>query len=92
MTLKKAKQRLDFLAIALLLVLCTSWGLQHVAIKVAHRGISPMMQCGIRSLGAAFLVWIWMIIRRKPLWEKDGSLWWGFSAGVLFAVEFLLLI
>ncbi len=48
------------------------------------------MQCGIRSLGAGVLVWIWMIVRRQPLWEKDGTLWWGFAAGALFAIEFLL--
>jgi drug/metabolite transporter (DMT)-like permease len=88
--LEKVNQRLDALAIVILLILCTSWGLQHVTIKVANRGISPLMQCGIRSLGAGVLVWIWMIVRRQPLWEKDGTLWWGFAAGALFAIEFLL--
>lgn len=62
--MKKVNQKLDTLSIVILLMLCASWGLQHVAIKVTNRGISPLMQCGIRSLGAGVLVWIWMIIRR----------------------------
>lgn len=75
----------------LLVVLCASWGLQQVTIKVALQGISPMLQAGMRSLGATVLVGIWMWLRREPLWEKDGTLWWGIAAGLLFAGEFLLL-
>lgn len=85
------KASLDTLAVFLLLVLCASWGVQHVTIKIASRGVSPMLQCGLRSLGAAALVWVWMIHRREPVLEKDGSLWWGIGAGILFAGEFLLI-
>lgn len=88
--MKHPHDKLDALAVALMGVLCASWGLQHVAIKITNRGISPLMQCGIRSLGAGILVWVWMAIRRQPLWKKDGTLWWGIAAGFLFAVEFLL--
>lgn len=82
---------LDLAAMALLVVLCASWGLQQVTIKVAIHGISPVLQAGIRSLGATVLVGIWMGIRRVPVWDKDGTLWWGLAAGLLFAGEFLLL-
>jgi len=84
-------QTLDFTAMALLVVLCASWGLQQVTIKVAIQGISPVLQAGIRSLGATALVGIWMRVRRVPVWNKDGTLWWGIAAGLLFAGEFLLL-
>ncbi|CAB5107669.1 Permease of the drug/metabolite transporter (DMT) superfamily [Olavius algarvensis associated proteobacterium Delta 3] len=82
---------LNLAVMALLVALCASWGLQQVTIKVAIQGISPVLQAGIRSLGAAVLVGVWMGIRRVPLWEKDGTLWWGIAAGLLFAGEFLLL-
>lgn len=85
------KQALDFTAMAMLVVLCSSWGLQHVAIKVASSTVSPIMQCCIRSIGATILVWAWMMIRRQPLLEKDGTLWWGILIGGLFSLEFLLI-
>jgi drug/metabolite transporter (DMT)-like permease len=85
------KQVLDVTAMVTLVVLCASWALQQVAIKVANQGISPVLQSGIRSIGATVLVWIWMAVRRKPLLERDGTLPWGVAAGLLFAGEFLLI-
>lgn len=76
---------------AILFVLCASWGLQQVAIKVAHHGVSPVLQSGIRSVGATVLVLIWMAVRRESILERDGTLWWGIAAGLLFAGEFLLI-
>ncbi len=52
------KNRLDFTAMTILVVLCASWGLQQVAIKVANQGIPPILQAGMRSTGATFLLWI----------------------------------
>jgi len=88
---KHKKDALDRTAILLLVVLCASWGLQQVTIKIANRGISPICQSGIRSIGSTLLVLIWMAVRRQPLMEKDGSLWYGIVAGLLFTVEFLLI-
>jgi len=82
---------LDFTAMAMLVVLCVSWGLQQVAIKVAISGVPPLLQSGIRSVGATIFIWIWMTLRREPLLEKDGTLWWGIAAGLLFAAEFILI-
>jgi drug/metabolite transporter (DMT)-like permease len=76
---------------AMLVVLCASWALQQVTIKVASDGVPPVLQAGIRSVGATVLVWMWMVLRREPLLERDGTLWWGIAAGLLFAVEFLLI-
>jgi drug/metabolite transporter (DMT)-like permease len=87
----RENQMLDFTAMAVLVVLCVSWGLQQVAIKVAICGIPPLMQSGIRSVGATILIWIWMTVRREPLLERDGTLWWGIAAGLLFAGEFILI-
>ncbi len=84
----KTDQTLDPLAMLVLVVLCASWGLQQVAIKIASQGISPVLQSGIRSIIASVLIWIWMKARREPILEKDGTLWWGIAAGLLFTGEF----
>jgi drug/metabolite transporter (DMT)-like permease len=68
-----------------------SWGLQQVAIKVANRGVSPLFQSGIRSAGATAFIWIWMTVRRETMIDKDGTLWWGMAAGLLFSAEFILI-
>ena len=78
-------------AMGILIVLCASWGLQQVAIKIAIPGVTPILQAGLRSVGAALLIWVWMLVRRIPVLERDGTLWWGIGAGLLFAVEFQLI-
>ena len=87
----RENQMLDFTAMAMLVVLCASWGLQQVAIKVAISGVPPLLQSGIRSVGATIFIWLWMTVRREPLLERDGTLWWGLAAGLLFAAEFILI-
>jgi drug/metabolite transporter (DMT)-like permease len=89
--MNKRFQALDAVAMTTLLVLCASWGVQQVSIKIVNQGISPLIQAGIRSAGAAGLLLIWMRVRREPLLQKDGTLWWGIAAGILFAGEFLLI-
>lgn len=84
-------QVLDLTAMALLVILCASWALQQITIKVASDGVPPVLQAGIRSVGATVLVGMWMLLRREPLRERDGTLWWGIAAGLLFAVEFMLI-
>ena len=85
------KQVLDIVAMAMLVVLCGSWGVQQVAIKVTNPAVPPLLQSGIRSAGSAVLLWLWMALRREPLLKRDGTLGWGIAAGLLFAAEFLLI-
>ncbi|ATE61514.1 DMT family transporter [Thauera sinica] len=85
------KTQLDRLAIGLMLVFCTIWGVQQVAVKIASAGISPVWQAGLRSIGAALLVWAWSALRGVRLFERDGTLLPGLLAGLLFAGEFALL-
>lgn len=89
--MKNENQTLDLIAMGTLFVLCASWGLQQVAIKVANHGVSPLLQSSIRSMGGTILIWIWMKVRREPMLEKDGTLGWGIAAGLLFAAEFILI-
>jgi len=68
-----------------------SWGFNNVAIKLAIHDIPPLIQSSARSLIAAFLVGIWTQARGIPLFKRDGTLGAGILAGVLFALEFLLI-
>lgn len=87
----QARTRLDAVAMTLMVVLCAAWGLQQVAIKVANAGISPVWQAGLRSAGAALLVWLWAARQGLPLLERDGTLAAGLLAAALFAGEFALI-
>jgi len=89
--LANRKQALDVLAMGMLVVLCASWGLQQVAIKVTNPGVPPLLQAGIRSAGSAVMLWLWMALRREPFLKKDRTLGWGIAAGILFAGEFILI-
>ncbi len=82
------RERLDTLAVSLLLVCCTLWGLNQVAAKVALADVPPLTQAALRSLGAALLVLVWARWRGIALFGRDLTLRGGLLAGVLFAAEF----
>ena len=82
---------LDATAIAVTIGLCLSWGFNNVAIKLAIHDIPPLIQSSARSLVAAVLVGAWTQARGIPLFKRDGTLGAGVLAGVLFALEFLLI-
>ena len=82
---------LDPLAIALTVALCLIWGFNQVAVKLAIHDIPPLIQCVIRSVVATVLVLAWTQFRDIPLFKRDGTLLAGIIAGVLFALEFLLI-
>jgi len=82
---------LDALATTLVLVLCLSWGLNQVAVKLAIHDIPPLTQSAVRSAIAALIVGAWARGRGIPLLHRDGTLGAGVAAGFLFAVEFLLI-
>lgn len=82
------RSHLDTRAILLLLGCCVLWGLNQVAAKAALSEIGPLWQAGLRSLGAALLVWLWARWRGIPLFQRDGTLPGGLLAGALFGLEF----
>jgi len=82
---------LDAIAIAITIGLCLSWGFNNVAIKLAILDIPPLIQSAARSVIAAILVGVWSQARGIPLFKRDGTLSAGILAGVLFALEFLLI-
>jgi drug/metabolite transporter (DMT)-like permease len=84
-----AGRPLDAVATALMVVLCLSWGLNQVAIKLALPEIPPMTQGALRSFGALPVVFIIAWLRRVPLTGRDGTLGPGLLAGLLFGLEFI---
>lgn len=83
---------LDFFALAVLLLICASWGLQQVAVKLALPAFPPLTQMTLRTAGAmAIVVAVLTLAKRRDLLRRDGAVWWGLLAGTLFAVEFVLI-
>lgn len=82
---------LDPGAASLLVVLCLSWGLNQVAIKVANAGLQPVLQTGLRSAVGCLLIVGWCRLRGVRLFNRDGTLGAGLTAGALFAAEFILM-
>src|SRR5258708_11903895 len=78
-------------AIAVVLAICLSWGFNNVSIKLAIHDIPPLIQSAARSVLAAIIVFAWMQVRGMPLFKRDGTLAAGVLAGVLFALEFVLI-
>src|ERR1700730_12133667 len=71
--------------------LCLSWGFNNVTIKLAIHDIPPLIQSSTRSALAAIIVFAWTQVRGMALFKRDGTLVAGVWAGVLFALEFVLI-
>jgi drug/metabolite transporter (DMT)-like permease len=75
-------------AAALLVLLCATWGVGQVAVKIGLEGITPLVQAGLRSVIAVPLVLLWCRLRGIAVLGRDGSLGAGLLSGTLFAGEF----
>src|SRR6187402_2866360 len=78
-------------AIALMLMLCLSWGFNQIAVKLVLPDVPPMLQALTRSVGALPVLLIIGWFRGVKFFERDGTLWPGFFAGVIFGIEFVLI-
>jgi drug/metabolite transporter (DMT)-like permease len=78
-------------AIAMMLVLCLSWGFNQIAIKLALPDMPAMMQAMFRSVVALPVLLIVGWLRGVKFFEHDGSLVPGVIAGILFGLEFVLI-
>jgi drug/metabolite transporter (DMT)-like permease len=83
------KDRLDLLAVGILLACCLVWGMQQVLIKVTLAHMPPVFQVWMRMLGGTVLLLVWCQWRGIAWWRADGSGRAGLLAGLLFAVEFV---
>jgi len=78
-------------AVALMLMLCLSWGFNQIAVKLALPDIPPMLQATIRSAGALPVLLLIARLRGVKIFVSDGTLGAGLFAGVLFGLEFVLI-
>jgi drug/metabolite transporter (DMT)-like permease len=78
-------------AIALILVLCVSWGFNQIAVKLALPDIPPLLQATIRSAGALPVLLLIARLRGVKLFASDGTLAAGIFAGLMFGFEFVLI-
>ncbi len=78
-------------AIALMLMLCLSWGFNQIAVKLALPDIPPMLQATIRSAGALPVLLLIARLRGVKMFASDGTLGAGLFAGLLFGFEFVLI-
>jgi drug/metabolite transporter (DMT)-like permease len=78
-------------AVALMLMLCLSWGFNQIAVKLALPDVPPMLQAMIRSAGALPVILAIGWLRGVKFFTRDGTLGPGLFAGLLFGVEFVLI-
>ncbi|VCU71362.1 putative inner membrane transporter yiJE [Pigmentiphaga humi] len=86
------KRPLDTGAVAMLVLLCASWGGQQVAVKIALPAFPPFLQMGLRSLGAGLLVLAYCLATgRGRLFRRGGDLGLLLWSAACFTGEFVLL-
>ena len=74
-----------------MLMLCLSWGFNQIAVKLVLPDVPPMLQALSRSIGALPVLLIIGWVRGVRLFARDGTLWPGLIAGVIFGIEFVLI-
>ena len=78
-------------AIALVLMLCLTWGFNQIAIKLVLREVPPYTQAALRSAGGLLMILTIAWFRGVKLFERDGTLKAGLFIGTIFGVEFLVI-
>ncbi|MCW5702411.1 MAG: DMT family transporter [Xanthobacteraceae bacterium] len=78
-------------AIALMLMLCLSWGFNQIAVKLVLPDVPPMLQALCRSAGALPVLLIIGWFRGVRFFERDGTLRPGLLNGLIFGIEFVLI-
>src|SRR2546429_3258506 len=91
MRISSAGRPLSPIAVAVMLMLCLSWGFNQIAVKLALPDIPPMLQAMIRSVGALPVLLLIARLRGVKIFARDGTLGPGLFAGLLFGVEFVLI-
>jgi drug/metabolite transporter (DMT)-like permease len=86
-----AQRPLSAAAVAIMLLLCLSWGFNQVSVKLALPDFPPLLQAAIRSVGALLVVLIGVRIRGLAIFKRDGTLGAGIVLGVFFALEFVFI-
>src|SRR6201994_1187338 len=78
-------------AIAIVLLLCLSWGFNQIAVKLVLPDVPPMLQATIRSVGALAMLLLVARLRGVKMFQRDNTLIPGLFAGLMFGLEFVLI-
>lgn len=82
---------LSLFAVSIMLLLCLSWGVNNVMVKLALAEVPPLMQATARSVGGFAIILVASLVRGIPLFRRDGTLWAGLVMGTVFALEFVVI-
>lgn len=85
------RKALDANAYAVMVLLTALWGFQQVTVKAIAADVSLVMQAALRSIAAVLLLLAWARLRGIALFARDGTLWPGLVAGLLFGFEFVFI-
>lgn len=85
------RDSIDGFAATTMVLLTLVWGTNQITVKLANGGFDPIFLTILRSAIASVLIFGWCRLRGIPLFERDGTLWPGLLAGLLFGVEFVLM-
>jgi drug/metabolite transporter (DMT)-like permease len=89
--LVSAESSLSPRAVALMLMLCLSWGFNQIAVKLVIPDIPPLLQGTIRSIGALPVLLLIARFRGVKIFASDGTLRAGLLLGVAFGFEYTLI-
>jgi len=90
-TIPSAARPLSAGAVALMLMLCLTWGFNQIAVKLVLPDVPPMLQAMIRSIGALPVLFLIGTFRGVKFFENDGTWKPGLIAGLMFGIEFVLI-
>lgn len=85
------RDRIDLFGAASLIAFSALLGFNQVVIRVVNEGLQPVFFAGLRSLGAALCIWLWFMVRRRPLGLTRTDLSGGLLLGLFFSAEFVCL-
>lgn len=84
------RKALDLQASGLMILLCMTWGIQQVVLKIAADDITPLMQIALRcGLSALLVIPLLRLQNPRDLIAKE-YLFPGITLAFLFSAEFLL--
>ncbi len=83
------KDTVDAIGAVMLVSFATLLAFNQVVIKVTGGGFGPVYMAGLRSLGAVFVILLWMRLRRISMTTAPTARLGGVLVGLLFAVEFM---
>ena len=79
------KRAVDALGAVALIGFSALLAFNQVVIKVTSGGFDPVFQAGLRSLGATFVILLWIRLRGLRWDSPPGVMIWGIISGTLFA-------